>query len=159
MMLKPRSAAAWLAAGLLAGVWSVPIAAQTVTDCESYVSSAQLIAEPWADNSATYAEGAIRVAVMDTVEPAAGAFHLMVLSPPYDEGGFRGCHLVSETTGIGFGGLKLQGVEPAYDAATGLTLRLPTSFWLPDTDTYVDGMLVVTINQQSGEITAVAERP
>ena len=154
-----RPAVRAMTAAVATGLWAMPLTAQTVTDCEGYVTSAQLVAEPWERNTATYAEGAIRVTVMDTVEPAAGAFHLMILSPSDDELGFRACHLVSETSGIGFGGLTLQGAQAAYDPASGLVLRLRTSFWQPDTDTYVDGTLTVTINQANGVISAARDAP
>jgi hypothetical protein len=157
--MTPRSYWLTFTAAALTGLWSAPVSAQMVTDCESYVTSAQMVAEPWETNTATYAKGAIRVAVMDTVEPAAGAFHLMILAPSDDELGFRACHLVSETSGIGFGGMTLQGAKAAYDPAKGLTLRLPTSFWLPDTDSYVDGILAVTINQATGVVSAAREVP
>lgn len=115
-------------------------------------ASAENLVEPWTQNTATYGNGAIRVALLDTAEPAAAAVHLMVLSPPMNELGLRGCKLVSLTQGSGFYDIDFAGRSADYDAGTGLTLRLPAQRFVPDTGLGAPAVLTVTINQRTGEI-------
>jgi hypothetical protein len=128
--------------------------AQAVDLCGDYRSSVFALAEPWETSTRLFADGAVRLAVMDTVEPAAGAFHLIILSPPYDELGTRQCRILSGTDGLGFAGLTLEGITADYDPATGLTFVLPARRWLPESDSYADAVLTVTLNQATGDITA-----
>jgi len=139
-----------LVAGLMPGL----AVAQMVTPCDGYAAAAQSLAEPWEANTRLYANGAVRLAVMDTVEPAAAAFHLMILSPPYDELGLRQCALVSGAEGGGFAGLNLGVTEARYDPAQGLIFAIEATRWLPDTDSYVPATLHVVLNQSTGAIGA-----
>ena len=137
---------------------AAPVAAQSVGDCGEWSSAANL-PEPWADHTATYAEGRIRVAVLDTLEPAAAAMHLLVISPPLDELGERQCKVVSMAGGgagapSGFLNLDFGAREASYDPARGLVLALPVEGFNPDTGKGDPGELTVTVNQSTGEITA-----
>jgi hypothetical protein len=115
---------------------------------------ARSIAEPWEDNTMTFANGAVRVAILDTIEPAAGAFHLLVLSPPYDELGDRQCRIVSYGGDwLGFGGLSLERVEASYDPATGLRIVMDMGRYVPETGLNDVLALAVTINQSTGAVT------
>jgi hypothetical protein len=126
--------------------------AQEVGECD-WRAAAQMIAEPWESNTRLFANGEVRLTIMDAGEPAAGSFHLMILSPPYDEAG-RHCAILSLTKdAMGFAGLSMEGATAQYDPATGLSVTLPASRWIPDSDTYIDAILTVTINQESGAIT------
>ncbi|MFD1883187.1 hypothetical protein [Paracoccus pacificus] len=111
--------------------------------------------EPWEQNTASYADGAIRVALIDTVEPAAAAVHLVVIAPPMDELGLPGCRLISQSEdGTGFFGLDFAGRRASYDPATGLELTFPIQTYVAETGQGKPATLRVTINQQSGQITA-----
>lgn len=134
-----------------------PAMAQEIGTCDDYRSSVAMLAEPWEANTRIFADGTVRLALIDTYEPAAAAFHLVILSPPYDEMGFGQCALVSFDDGMGFAGLNVGATEAAYDPATGLAFSMPATRWLPDTDTYVDTQLHVTLNQETGAITAVLD--
>ena len=134
-----------------------PALAQEIGTCDDWRSSAALLAEPWEENTRIFAEGEVRLALIDTFEPAAAAFHLVILSPPYDELGFGQCALVSGEGGMGFAGLNVAATEAEYDPATGLMFTIPATRWLMETDTYTDAVLHVTLNQSTGEITAVLE--
>jgi hypothetical protein len=130
--------------------------AQDVGECD-WRASAQNIAEPWETSTRSFANGEIRLTVMDAAEPAAGAFHLMILSPPYDEAG-RQCRILSlQDGGMGFAGLTLDGAKADYDAATGLTLTMQASRWLPETDSYTEATLTVTVNQATGAISGTLD--
>lgn len=136
---------------------ATPAFAQEIGTCDDWRSSVALLAEPWEENSRVFAEGAVRLALIDTFEPAAAAFHLVILSPPYDELGFGQCKLVSGADGMGFAGLDVAATEAAYDPAKGLMFTIPATRWLAETDTYEDAVLQVTLNQSSGEIVAVLD--
>ncbi len=127
------------------------VQAQEVGDCD-WRASARNIAEPWADNSRLFSNGKVRVALLDTLEPAAGAFHLMIISPPYDELGQPQCRVVSRLGTIGFAGLNFNELEAGYDPATGLTFILPGTIYLPEEGFSNSFLLAITLNQASGEI-------
>lgn len=135
---------------------TLPAKAVTVTACDG-LASVRAIAEPWEANTRTFANGAIRLVVLDTIEPAAAAFHLAILHPPRDELGSPMCTLVSASEGTGFGGMGIGPATPAYDPSRGLTVSLPVSLYDADTADFVDGVLSVTINQATGQVEAVVE--
>lgn len=136
---------------------ALPAMAVTVQPCTE-LASVLSIAEPWEANTRVFARGDIRLVVLDTIEPAAAAFHLVILHPPRDELGGPMCSMVSATDGLGFGGMNLAPAEASYDPARGLTVSLPISVYDPEAaGFYSDKRLSVTINQATGAITAVAE--
>lgn len=137
----------------LFGLAALPGFAGDVHDCD-FAAQAQNIAEPWEENTRTFANGAVRVAVLDTTEPAAAAFHLLVLSPPYTELGTRQCRVVSFEGGHGYASLTLDGLVADYHPSTGLTLEMAISVYNQDTALFDPGSLFVTINQATGQITA-----
>ncbi|MDO5371482.1 hypothetical protein [Paracoccus sp. (in: a-proteobacteria)] len=141
-----------LAALALALLPSAGFAAH-VGPCDAAVNARYLV-EPWAENSATYANGAVRVALFDNVEPAAAALHLMVISPPADETGMPQCRRVSLQEGSGFYSLDFAGRTAAYDPASGLILTFPAERHDPDTGAGAPATLRVTIDQRSGDIAA-----
>lgn len=131
--------------------------AQAVRECD-WVASAWNLQEPWEEATQTFANGAVRIAILDTIEPAAAAFHLLVLSPPYNEVGDRQCRLVSgNESGLGFSGLQLEGMLTGYDPETGLGLTLKAQIYDPQIDDYRAVSLWVAINQATGVITAEIE--
>lgn len=130
------------------------LAAQTVEPCDDFRANLQALAEPWEDNSRVFANGDVRLAVIDTIEPAAAAFHLLVLSPPRDELGGRQCRVISLQGASGFGSLSLTGLVASYDAKTGLGFQIPAKRYLPDSGDFGPATLSVTVNQASGAITA-----
>ncbi len=140
-------------------MFAAPAMAQSVGDCGDTVTARNL-AEPWEANSATYAGGDIRVAVIDTLEPAAAAVHLMVLSPPRNEVGDRQCRLISFEqaeggVGIGFFDIDFAKRSAEYDPSRGLTLTVPVEAFDVDTGGGKPHQMKVTINQSSGEVTAM----
>lgn len=136
---------------LLAG--ALPGAAQSVSDCD-WRARADAVVEPWEAHTRTYANGAIRVALLDTIEPGAAALNLLVLSPPYDELGGRQCKVVGFEQGLGFAGLDFAQLGATYDPATGLTVSLPGTIYFPEDGFSNSILLHVTINQATGDVTA-----
>ena len=128
-------------------------AAQEVSDCD-WRASAYALAEPWEANTRTFSNGKTRLALLDTVEPAAGAFHILVLSPPYNELGERQCKVISATGSIGFYGLDFSGLQAQYDPAIGLGFAIPGQSYDPNTDRGRAMYLLITLNQATGQIDA-----
>lgn len=121
---------ALLAAALLPGLAQ----AQIVQDCRDadWTANPANIAEPWAEQSRSYANGAIRIALIDTGgEPVCCAAHLLVLSPAGGQDGpaYRACRLVSGAAGQGFFDLDIPGTTASYDPARGLLLSVPVAHW------------------------------
>lgn len=113
------------------------------------------LAEPWEANTVTYADGRVRVAAIDTVEPAGAPFHLLVLSPPMDDSGmFRQCRVVSLSEGSGFYGMDFSARTASYDPARGLTLKVPVKVYDPSAGEGAPRLLTVTLDQSSGDISA-----
>ncbi len=141
-------------AALMLCLGALPASAQTVRPCDGWQANAQNLVEPWDETTRTFANGAVRVALLDTVEPAAGSFHLMVLSPPEDELGGRQCRLISADGEMGFAGVFFGDMTAGYDPATGLGLDLPVVLYLTETADFQTVGMGLTINQSTGDIRA-----
>lgn len=139
-----------LASTLALSLLAAPAVAQQVQPCDN--APAESIAEPWEENIASYAEGQLRVAVLDMIEPAGGALKLLVISPPRDEVGYRQCRVIQAGNGLGFYNLDFAERRAGYDPARGLTLTLPAQHYLPEDPEGGWYELSLTINQQTGEI-------
>jgi hypothetical protein len=130
--------------------------AQTVNDCE-WQSSAWNLVEPWEENSRTFSNGQTRLAMMDTIEPAAGAFHLLVISPPYGPLGDRQCKMVSWSQGTGFAGMSFERLNANYDPARGLLFDLPVQIYDPETSFSNSAIMHLVLNQATGDISISME--
>ncbi len=127
------------------------VSAQEVADCD-WVANAQNIMEPWDENTRTFSNEKVRVAAIDTVEPAAAAFHLLILSPPYDEVGGRQCRVISRATNIGFTALYFQEMQASYDPSKGLMITVPVGLDPDKIGLSEAQLLTLTLNQSTGEI-------
>ncbi len=125
----------------------------TIEDCD-WRARADAIVEPWAENSRTFSNGKTRLALLDVIEPAAGAMHLLVMSPPYDELGGRQCKVVSAEPGIGFSGIDFTALTAAYDPSIGLMFTVPVLFYDPNIAMSRPARLEFTLNQATGVINA-----
>lgn len=129
---------------------AAPAAAQSVTECD-WKAQAGSIAEPWEDNSRTFANGDVRIALIDVGEPAVGGYHILVLSPPRAELGFRQCRIVTAAP-YGFGGVSFDALQADYDPSRGLRFALPVRAVIDGAGELTDYMLTFTVNQATGEI-------
>ena len=125
--------------------------AQEVHDCDWRANSWN-ISEPWLENTRTFANGNVRLARLDTVEPAVGGFHLLILSPPYDELGNRQCKVISLAGTLGFANMWFDQLTASYDPATGLLFGLPVEIHDQAVGTPLPAYLGVQLNQATGEI-------
>ncbi|MEO8529729.1 MAG: hypothetical protein ABI459_00760 [Deltaproteobacteria bacterium] len=142
---------------LILSILASPALAQSVEDCDWRAEAAN-VAEPWEQNSRTFANGDVRLAVIDVGEPAAGGYYLLVLSPPFGETGERQCRIVNSADSIGFAGLQISQIKADYDPKAGLIIRLPIASYEPDIGSVYDGRILrLTLNQATGDITTVIE--
>ena len=134
---------------ILAICLCAPAAAQEAVPCD-WAARADGIVEPWEENTATFANGAVRLALLDTVEPAAGAFHILILSPPRNELGERQCRTLGLNAGMGFAGLDFSTLEASYDPARGLMFTVAATRF--DGVVYTPAVLEFSLDQSTGEI-------
>lgn len=125
--------------------------AQEVTECD-WRARADAIVEPWTEFTRTFANGDVRLALLDTVEPAAAAFHILIISPPYDEIGVRQCVTLGLGGGLGFSGVTFEALDAAYDPSVGLIFEVPVSELDQSTGDFATRSLLFTLNQATGEI-------
>ncbi len=143
----------------LALVLSGPVAAQQVQPCESngtfpYETTALAIAEPWEDNTRIFAEGQVRITIMDTYEPALGALYLMVIFEPMGQAAdFRTCVLVSNGF-AGFPNMTLEGLNVREIEGQGMRFHVPTTFYNPTDDEVEYGYLEVMVDRLALSVTA-----
>jgi hypothetical protein len=130
--------------------------AQVVAECDARALAGNIV-EPWEENSRSFANGNVRLAVLDTIEPAAAAFNILVLSPPFGMMGERQCRIVSLDSGLGFFSATLRGMRAGYDPTIGLNFAIDVQLFNPQTGLGSPAVLRLTLNQASGEIGAVVE--
>ena len=135
---------------------ATPVVAQEVADCD-WQARADAIYEPWEEFTRTYANGDVRLALLDTIEPAAGSFHLLVLSPPYDELGGRQCRTIGLGGGVGFSGIGFEELAADYDPEIGLMFGMQVQYYDDDLADFVSGDLLFSLNQSTGVIEAFLE--
>lgn len=137
-------------AALLAGLCALPVTAagEEVQPCAWY-AAAEYLAEPWQDHTRVFFDGAVRIALLDTVEPAAGAYRLLVLAPPYGPTGERSCSVIG-VDGGGFSGFDFAALSVARDGP-GVTLTAPVTA-LRDGD-FAQAFLSVTLDPVAGIVT------
>ena len=152
-MIRTLATTTLFACGALAPIGAM---AASIGECGTYTSDIRSIVEPWQDFTRTFANGTVRVVLIDTAEPAAAAFHLVVLHPPADEMDGWGCSVVSDDDGRGFNGINFPALEAAEDPA-GVTLVMPAGSYSGETDTTRPLSLTVTVNLAAGTVTAEAQ--
>lgn len=130
---------------------AAPASAQVALPCD-WQARADAIVEPWEDNTATFAQGAIRVAVLDVLEPAASSAYLLVIHPPYDEIGARTCSVIAQDENLGYAGFNFEDLTAGYDPATGLTLKVPAIIYMPEQSFQSTTLVSITINQATGRV-------
>jgi hypothetical protein len=131
-------------------------AAAWVGDCNDY-ATASLIAEPWEQNTRTFYNGEVRVAVVDTNgEPACCSSWLLVIFPDKDdELGGRTCRMVGQSSeGLGFAGVDVKAIASSYDATTGLTLKVPVRYLKEDGEGTRSETITLVLDLRSGVLAA-----
>lgn len=131
-----------------------PLLAQTVTlsECD-WQSSAQNLPEPWEAHTRSFANGNVRLALLDTIEPAVGWAWLMVLSPPEQDWGGRQCRLLGLES-AGFAGMDFSSLTAEYDPAIGLMFSVNVQWYDFALGQARPASLWFSLNQSTGEINA-----
>ncbi|WP_373355147.1 hypothetical protein [Pseudoroseicyclus sp. CXY001] len=125
-------------------------------DCD--MARLDVIPEPWEDYTATFANGDVRVAAIDFMEPVTGPMHLVIVSPPRDELGFRQCRTIMRDEIYGWSWLEFSTLDASYDPAKGLVFTIEGDATADDGFTALPVLVTITLNQSTGEIT-VGETP
>jgi len=135
---------------------AAPAGAQAIRACD-WVGNPAYIVEPWESNTRTFANGAIRLALIDTDgEPVCCPIHLLILAPVGEVEGpaWRACHLLSDgAPGIGFNDIDLPGIAASYDPELGLRLEVPVWRYTDGLDRGRPARVAVRINQATGTVT------
>ena len=146
---------------LAALAFAFPAHAQEVRNCytedgDSFLTQISVLAEPWEENTRTFSNGSVRIALLDTWDPANYPMHLMLTYWPNDgiEAEGRLCFIVSDKEGYGFQNLTLTGMQADYDPAIGLLFEIPAQRYDADSESVADGVLSVTLNRASDVVTA-----
>lgn len=143
-MLRPLALAALALLPLPALAQSL---AASVSECD-WRARADAIVEPWEAHTRTFSEGKVRLAMLDTIEPAHGWAHILLISPPFDALGGRQCRVIGSFSGIWWDSLHAN-----YDPATGLVFSIDVQ-QVPDSgEAPVTRALHFTLNQATGAIT------
>lgn len=135
-----------------------PASAQVLRDCAELASPADIV-EPWEDHSRSYAEGAIRVALLEDADaPDCCARSLLILAPAgAAENGWSGrqCLVGAPDETRGFRDLDIGGIAASYSPHIGLTLSVPVLLHRDgtqsDTPAFPDRMKIL-IDQARGRV-------
>jgi hypothetical protein len=111
------------------------------------------LVEPWEDNTRVFANGDVRLAAIDTIEPAGGAAYVLVLSPPRSELGERQCRVIGYTDQLGFAAVYFDLLTADYDPAIGLLFDVNVQIVTADGSFTNGGLLSLTLNQSTGAMT------
>ena len=136
----------------IATLLASPLAAQTAFPCD-WQAHMDNIVEPWEENIATFANGAVRVALLDTIEPAAASYYLLVLHPPVNQMAGRICTTVSLDDGLGYAGMFFDELEASYDPEAGLILQIPAIIYQPEQSFQNSALVKISIDQSTGDVT------
>lgn len=139
-MIRPLALALTLAA---------PLQAAEVLPCEGHIANARNVF--WDDPTRTFANGAIRLILLDIEEPACCSVHVMVLHPNGDDP-FLSCSLISRSEGYGWLKASLEHATSAYAPGEGLRLSLPMIAYMGEGE--APEILRLTINQATGQVRA-----
>ena len=125
--------------------------AQTVQACD-WRSNPAFIVEPWENHTKAFANGAIRVAHLDTHgEPVCCSTHLMILVPHPEYG--RSCYTISDPNQTGWTWMEFSQLTARYDPGRGLIVSVPVAYYT-DGSSSIWRTLDATINQAQGTVTA-----
>ena len=130
--------------------------AEIVRDCEGEITI-NLLAEPWENNTRIFANGNVRIAVLDYWDPANAAFRLAVMYLPNDyiEAEGRACKVVSAGgIGDGYNMLSLDGLKASYDPTRGLALMIDAEKYDYDAGRAIPGTVTVVINRATSQVQA-----
>lgn len=143
-----------MAAGLLCGLGALApgaAQAQVVSACD-HRASADYIVEPWGEFSRSFANGDVRLALLDQIEPAASAFSLLLLSPPFSPLGERQCRIIGLGSTMGFASVDFHRLTADYDPARGLIFDVPVAIYDGASGANRPAWITIVLNQSTGQV-------
>lgn len=111
----------------------------------------EIIAEPWEENSASYMDGELRVALLFLLDQHE--YQLALLHGPRTELGTRQCHLIAPGEAMGFQDIDFASHQVANDPEKGLTITVPVLLERGETsddDLWAD--FFIQIDPQTGDV-------
>ena len=147
--MKMTLAALLLAAGPLAAQ-SSDLVPMGVAPCDDDRSAVRHIVEPWEASTATFANGDVRIALIDTGEPQNTPYHLLVLSPSVGAASGRTCQVLSWSGNTGWGFIAFESLYAEYDPAKGLFIQFEG--FVPPEEVTIPQVISFTLNQSTGQI-------
>ena len=134
-------------------IFATTAVSQSINTCD-YIASAENVVEPWENNTRTFANGNIRIALLNTGgEPVCCANHLLIVSPHPEHG--KGCHVLSNAEGYGYREVEFEAITSRYEPGVGIMLDIPVGDFDPDTggvDSRSRRVVRVQINQATGDV-------
>jgi hypothetical protein len=143
---------------LLVNLAAAPLAAQQVRFCDDR-ADLEAVPEPWVEYTRTFANGNVRAALVNALEPAQAPFFLVVLHPPRDEYGARTCSMIGSSDSYGYTWLDFHALHAEYDPSLGLSLTLPARLKTAGGEGTERLHLTVTLNQTTGKVIAHHAEP
>ena len=138
------------AALMAAPAWAMdPTASAPAVACDGWFHM-DSIANPLEENTATYAEGEIRITLIFLWDQQE--YQLAIMHPPRNELGGRQCSLIAVDEDTGFAEIRFQEREARYDPETGLTIIMPVRVEKGETEDEHWETFYININQQTGEV-------
>ena len=95
--------------------------------CEP-LDSVIYLAEPWESHTRLYEQDEVRLAIIDRLEPAASAVHLLVLTHPFDHAGIPACYRISRDKRYGFAEMDLPDTVELTQKQS-LSFDLPVAYY------------------------------
>ena len=140
-----------------------PANADVVRDCDDRIG-VEVIAEPWEEMSRSFANNAVRLAVLDYEEPASSSLILMVLywkssSDGIPEG--RICKFITAGNRFpdGWADIRFAEMSSDYDPDKGLVLSVPVLPYDAVGHTGADEAakynVTIAINRATGDVTLI----
>ncbi len=148
----------WAILTLSVGLASAPHA-QEVWPCNQKnsvpINRVENMVEPWAENTRTYRQGKVRVALLSRGEHKNGAFYLLVLTELGEGKGTRACWVVGHQPWEGYEAIDFQGIAPYHNGANELILTFPVQGYnFEDPTKPVQRKLQVIINHKTNGMKA-----
>ncbi|NOX39841.1 MAG: hypothetical protein GXP05_04810 [Alphaproteobacteria bacterium] len=142
-----------LALTLVAASLGSQSGAQQISKCDARAQAAN-IAEPWSANSRSFADGDVRLTVLETPGSETAAFRILILTPPRNALGERLCRIISYQREAGFFGVTLSWMGTSYDPLYGLVFDIPVQIFVASTGKNKPARLHLTVDRSIGAIGA-----
>ncbi|QPH54428.1 hypothetical protein [Pontivivens ytuae] len=123
-----------------------------VTACDVEWASAANVADPVESSFAYFANGEVRLLLLDTIEPALGYNHILLQWPDDTLPGGR-CRVISAVEGGGgFAGVDFAALSARYDPLVGLVIEVPVN--TADAPEVTPRILTISLDRLTDRVSA-----